>query len=172
MDGFNALGSSPSVAPSLQHLRDIHLPAPVHGWPLAPGYFIMALLCLLTIACIVWGVKYYRKRGQVKREALQLLTTYEQRYAISRDSQESSTAVSELLKRVALSYYPRQRVASLQGEEWLLFLCDTSKHVDFQRVRDALLEWPYQPPHAHHDMTPVFELARTWIEQRRKPCSN
>ena len=79
--------------------------------------------------------------------------------------------ISELLRRVALVYFPREEVASLKGEAWLTFLSRTSKRIDFNQLRDYLLEFPYQAAR-EIDLQPLFYGAKEWIKQRRVPCSN
>jgi hypothetical protein len=79
--------------------------------------------------------------------------------------------ISELLKRVALVYFPRSRVASLQGEAWIDFLSHTGKKLDFNAVRDELIEAPYQP-NSSCDLNLLFKISRLWITQRRGSCLN
>ena len=53
----------------LQQLHDIHLPAALGRWPLAPGWLVLlGMLLLLLILGVVWGWRWFR-RGKVKREA-------------------------------------------------------------------------------------------------------
>lgn len=155
-------------AQALAQLHDIHLPQAIGMWPLAPGWYVLlGLFCLvfLSVSIIAW--RYYA-HGLAKRQALRTLARYEIEYHQDQNSQRSSAAISELLKRVALAYYPREQVASLQGEAWLNFLNQMSKDVDFNRVRDALLVCPYQPK-AQQDLNLLFDLARRWIRARRQP---
>lgn len=154
---------------ALAHLKDIHLPKPIGWWPLAPGWFILFGVILSTFLFVFWGITRLYAHGRAKRRALLLIAEYEKNYQNEPNSQLTTARISELLKRVALAYYPRARVAGLQSEQWLAFLNETSTHLDFKQVRVELLELPYQPP-KQHDLTQLFNLARTWIRQRRKPC--
>ena len=153
----------------LQQLHDIHLPAALGRWPLAPGWLVLlGLLSLLLILGVVWGLRWFR-RGKVKREALRVLAQYEKTYYAERDTQTTSAALNELLKRVALAYFPREQVAQLHGKEWLVFLQETSKKLDFLTEGEAFLYAPYQPNHPR-DLRPLFHLVRSWIVQRERPC--
>lgn len=160
-----------SKAQKLANLRDIHLPESIGWWPLAPGWYVLALLLIVLLIVIIFFVSRYYINGRARRHALRLLTHYMQEYQHNRNSQLNAARISELLKRVALVYFPRKDVASLNGAEWIAFLNDTSKGLDFNRVRTELLEIPYQPI-IKHNLLPLFEMARAWISQRRGPCSN
>ncbi len=156
---------------ALTQLKDIHLPAPIGWWPLAPGWYFLTLLVILVLGLMAyyWHKKYQQNRA--KKEALQLLARYEQQYQQDNNAQIATAQISELLKRVALVYYPRDRVAGKYGEEWLAFLQQTSKKLDFSEVNLLLLQVPFQPG-AAHDVSPLFIKARQWIKQRGGPCSN
>jgi len=161
-----------SKPPELAQLRDIHLPQPVGWWPLAPGWYVLAILVLLMVFALGYIMRRYYLNGQAKRQALRLLTQYQQQHTRETNSQLTSARVSELLKRVALVYFPRARVASLQGESWLSFLNETGKGVDFNQVRYNLLEQPYHPHASDDSLHFLFSMAKKWISQRGKPCLN
>ncbi|KTD19803.1 DUF4381 domain-containing protein [Legionella londiniensis] len=156
---------------ALTHLRDIHLPPPVGWWPLAPGWYVLALILLLMLffflICLYRAYCY----GQAKRQALKLLAKYKKLHQEEQNSQLTSARISELLRRVALVYYPRSQVASLKGDDWLSFLQSTAKQVDFNEVREELLILPYQA-RQERDLEGLFKAAEIWIRQRRKPCLN
>lgn len=155
----------------LDQLKDIHLPDPIGWWPLAPGWY--ALLLLLLVLMGIFALRIYKryKHALAKKKALILLSFYQQDYAKESNISQSSAHISELLRRVALVYYPREQVASLQGEAWLQFLNATSKGVDFNSIRHMLLDAPFKH-HPTMDLTPLFDQARLWIKQRGAPCSN
>ena len=160
--------------PELSQLRDIHLPDPISWWPLAPGWYLLLLIILIFVTILFLIVGRYYRNGRAKRQALHLLDQYLKDYQRAPDLSTSifSTNIAELLKRVALAYYPRSQVASLQGDAWIQFLNCTAKGVDFYSVREALLELPYQPG-KKYDLRPLFTVARQWIKrQRGKLCLN
>ncbi|MBA2651551.1 MAG: DUF4381 domain-containing protein [Tatlockia sp.] len=155
----------------LAKLRDIHLPEPISWWPIAPGWYLLFLIAIALSALLFYLVRRSYVNGRAKREALELLQHFEQEYKQGANSQLSSMNVSELLRRVALVYFPREEVASLKGESWLAFLTKTSKGIDFKALGDYLLALPYQPA-KEIDLQPLFSNAKQWIKQRGKPCSN
>lgn len=156
---------------ALAQLRDIHLPAPIGLWPLAVGWVVLAALLFLVFFMVTWFAirHYHAQRG--RRQALSVLARYQQENQRQPNSQLSAARVSELLKRVALLYYPRTEVASLQGDAWVDFLNKTANNLDFNTVRILLIERPYQPPQSD-DITPLFIMAQLWIQQRRGQCLN
>jgi hypothetical protein len=152
---------------ALQSLHDIRLPEAISWWPLAWGWYFLALLAIFFIVLSSYlGVRHYR-HGRARREALQLLAHYEQNYIQEKNSQISSAHISELLRRVALVYFPREQVASLKQDAWLEFLNSTSKNRVFAAVSDSLLHVPYQTK-----QNDIFLSARAWIKERGRPCSN
>lgn len=156
----------------LEALHDIHLPAPLGWWPLASGWYALALgvmLLLVVLACIVY--RRHRK-GRYKRQALQLLSNYETQYQQGGQSQIAAARVSELARRVALVYYPRVDVAGLQGQAWIAFLKQSSKGLDFDALSEQLLILPYQANAGRLELTPLFACVRAWIKQRGEPCLN
>ena len=155
----------------LSQLRDIHLPDPIGWWPLAPGWYLLTLFFVLGVIALVYFIRHYYLKGRIKRKALRLLTDYQQEYQSDMNSQVSSAHLSYLLKQVALAYFPRKTVASLQGPAWILFLNESAKGLNFEEVQAELLEMPYQPA-KDCDLGLLFDMTRSWIRQRRTPCLN
>ncbi len=158
-------------SPELAQLRDIHSPEAIGWWPLAPGWYLLAIVLLVILMAVIFFFVRRYSNGRARRQALKILATYQQQHQREMNGQLSAARVSELLKRVALVYYPRADVASLTGDAWLRFLSTTAKGLDFNSVRQELLEAPYQST-TDHDLQPLFNMARLWINQRRGPCSN
>ena len=107
---------------SLQNLNAIVLPAPVDWWPLANGWYVVFGIVLIAIGWFGyrsvqrWIANRYRRAALQK---LQLLAKDIQG-EVNRDS--SLRQIPILLKRTALSAYPREQVASLTGKDWFGFL--------------------------------------------------
>lgn len=155
----------------LSQLRDIHLPTPVGWWPLAPGWYVLGLTVLLVFILSVYFLGRRYLNGRPRREALRLLDSYQKTSEKQVSSALMAGRLSELLKRVALAYFPRETVASLQGEAWISFLNETGKGLDFTAVKKELIELPYQSA-TEADLQCLFRVARAWIQQRRGRCLN
>lgn len=158
-------------ADPLAQLKDIHLPEPVGWWPLAPGWYLLMVLGVL----LVFGLTYWFYRRHLnalaKHKALDLLKMYKEQYEKENDIQLTSARISELLRRVALVYFPRVQVASLHGDAWLNFLNQTCKGIDFQPVKEMLLDSPFKTGETVN-LKPLIIRAEQWIKQRGTPCSN
>ncbi len=156
----------------LAKLRDIHLPEPISWWPMAPGWYLILSLAIISMLVLFYFLRRRFMNGRAKFQALCLLAIYYEEYQREGNSQVSCMKVSELLRRVALVYFPREQVASLQGEPWLAFLTNSANDIDFYAFRDCLLEFPYKQPTKEKDLHAFFNSAKAWIKQRGEPCLN
>ncbi len=155
----------------LTQLKDIHLPPAVGWWPLAPGWYALIVLIFVLIGLISFLCYKRYLNTRAKKQALVLLQNYLTFYEKDHNVQLASARISELLKRVALVYYPREEVASIHGQEWIGFLNKTSKGLDFESVKSMLLDSPFKH-NEQINLQPLFLKAQLWIKQRRGPCSN
>ncbi len=153
----------------LAQLKDIHLPEPVSWWPLALGWYLLIALVLLLVLCLTYRAYKRYRYALAKKQALVLLATYQAHYEKERNVPLTSARISELLRRVALVYFPREQVASLHGEAWLQFLNQTGNGIDFHSVRHMLLDAPFKTQDTMN-LEPLFNQTRLWIKQRRIPC--
>ncbi|GMQ48294.1 DUF4381 domain-containing protein [Vibrio sp. 10N] len=94
-------------------LKPLHLPEEPGLWPLPWGYWAILVTVLITILLLVWGARYYKKRARAKIAAIKLLEA---------NLQSSPSSALEIVRQAALSYFPRQDIAKLTGESWLVFL--------------------------------------------------
>jgi hypothetical protein len=158
-------------ADPLAQLKDIHLPDPISWWPLAPGWYLLIAFIIFLFIVVMYQAYTRHRNALPKKNALQLLTTYRACYEKEGNAQWVSSQTSELLKRVALAYYPRANVANLCGEEWLNFLNQTAKGIDFNSVKYMLLHSPFKNK-VTENPTPFLDKAEQWIKQRGTPCLN
>jgi hypothetical protein len=92
-----------------------------------------------------------------------------------RDKTERASALAalaELLKRTALSAFPREEVAALTGAKWLAFLNRTGAAMEFPTNVGALLESAaYDPPSvlrlSEEQVTEASGLVRRWLKHHR-----
>ena len=146
------------------------MPEAVSWWPLAPGWYGIA--CLL-LAFAVWGtlrgLRRYR-RDAYRRQALQALQALG---AASGDLETRGRVladVAELLRRVALSAYPRHRIVGLTGEAWLAFLDETGGGDGFSRGSGRLLVsgvYRTSGDYSADSVRELLALARGWINDHR-----
>jgi hypothetical protein len=137
------------VDPAALPLRDIHLPEPVSWWPPAPGvWLLLALLALLLAAVIVW-LAVRQRRLRIRRQARSGLKALRRSWCADPQPVEQAAALSELLRRIGLSYFGRGGFGGRLGREEIACL---NRLVDDERRRlpvelgDWLLEAPYRRP--------------------------
>jgi len=98
--------------PALSTMQDIHTPEVIGQWPLAYGYWVALALILLLTAMTIWKYRQRHRLHAAKREVLRQLD------ALAMASDTFSLQVNTLIKRAAISYLPREQVASMQGDNW------------------------------------------------------
>jgi len=121
---------SPDPA-SLQNLNDIVLPAAISWWPLATGWYVLIGFLLIALAWFSYrSLRRWINNGY-RRAALYELQLLEDRVHKPGQRDASLRQIPVLLKRTALSVYPRSQVASLSGKDWFHFLNSTVKNPSF-----------------------------------------
>jgi hypothetical protein len=162
--------ATPGAVDPLAELRGLHLPDAIGLWPPAPGWWIALALVLCSVAAIALLAR--RRRRSLGARALRELRRLERRGTA--DVPSLATALSELLRRVALEKFGAQPVASLAGERWGYFLKSTAPASRKGRRFDeaagrALALAPYAPPAAAQaaladvDRERLVAAAREWI---------
>jgi hypothetical protein len=154
--------ASAQQAPNpLDQLRDIHLPEPISWWPLAPGWWILALA---GSALTVWLLRWLYRRYKAKHYRRQALLQLEQVKA-GTDPQEQLRALFVLLKQTANCAYPNRQPSSLAIEpfvEFLRFSCDKTVFGQSTLELQKLL-YAKQTSEKNADLEVLFEDARIWI---------
>jgi len=114
----------------LAKLKELHLPPPGSIFPFAPGWWILGCLSLLLLAGLIFfGIRYYRA-SLPRKKAIREWKQLQQNYTLNQDASVAIRELSMLLRRMALSTHSRNKVARLQGEDWLTFL-DQTTHTSF-----------------------------------------
>lgn len=154
----------------LAQLRDIHLPEPASFWPLAWGWW---LLLGVLVCALLGGVYVLIQRRRKNR--YRLLAEAELEHALRRWQEHTDPAhylqeLTIILRRTALSAFPGQGLAGVQGLDWLMFLDATlpGSQGDFcQGVGRVLLDGPYQP-HPQVEVAELHQLAQRWVRQHKR----
>lgn len=116
---------------SLQNLNDIILPAAVGWWPLAVGWYFLIALMLLVLVWFSYQWLHGWVKNRYRRAALRELQVLEVQIHKAEERDANLRQIPILLKRAALSVYPRSQVASLSGEDWFNFLNSTVSNPAF-----------------------------------------
>lgn len=150
------------MKPEQLPLKDIHLPEAVGWWPPALGWWLLVLFAPLLIGLVYWLYKRITRRTAL-RTARQLLSR------LKRDAGEHAgetvAELSVLLRRTAISCYPREQVASLTGQEWLRFLDRPFSGPRFATpLGRLLLEVPYRRQGTGEiPVAALLQLCEDWL---------
>ncbi len=151
----------------LAQLKDIHQPAAIGFWPLAPGwYIVIAFIIMASIVLLHFLYKRWLLRLH-KRDILNQIDVLLSRYQHERTS-DAVAQLSVLLRRVSLDCFPRKEVAGLHGDAWLIFLeqhCPTNrqeKNLFTTGVGRLLISAPYQSG-TIAGADELFRLTKNWI---------
>ncbi len=150
-------------------LADIHIPAKPSAWPPAYGWWILLALLVALITVISLKVTRYRKLKKQQKLTLQMLHVLEKKLQQNAGT-EVLAEINILLRRLALMHYPRKKIASLTGKEWLAFLdksLDSSgKAKDFSQGAGRILgDAPYLaklPDNA--DIKGLSKVVKKWVK--------
>ena len=159
---------------SLQNLNDIVMPATVGSWPLATGWYFLSGLLLIGLAWFGYRLLQHWMRNRYRRAALSELQWLTDRLDNHEERDANLRQIPVLLKRTALSVYPRYEVASLTGAGWHQFLNSKLKQPLFtEAIGEILDKAAYSTgdlqdidPHA---ATSLLDVSRLWLQQHQVP---
>lgn len=153
-------------APTGLQLRDIHLPGPPDFWPPAPGWWVLTAVMLGLAA---WGGLWLWRQIKIRHQRRRILAMLEQleRSSAGTVTPEFLAQLSRLTRRLALTRFPRQEIASLTGQDWLRFLDNSGGDGRFsQGPGRVLAHGPYMrrlPDDV--DSRALTSLVRQWISR-------
>lgn len=145
-------------------LRDIHLPDAVSWWPPAIGWWLL-ILAMIAIVFLVYKLVRHLKHKPLNKLALNDFNNIIKHFDQHRDQTRLAQELSILLRRISISYQPRQQVASLTGQQWLDVLNNMTKSENFSAaIADILFNAPYQKQ-THYNSDELIQCCRNWIQQ-------
>lgn len=165
---------SPQMTPEMQglleQLKDIHEPAPIGWWPLAPGWWILAGLIIALLFAAGWlflRLREKRRRNLYRTEGVRLLR------ALDLDTPRVVEEINILLKRVAVVTFGRNTCGPLTGQRWIGFLNATCEEPMPEPARRALLENLYSNTNpTRSDLQSLRAFAITWTRKHRLLAEN
>jgi len=154
----------------LQDLKDIHTPTAIESWPPAYGWWLLLALLLLCIYLLSTWIVKVRKVRLAKRQALKALQQ------IDGSNVDSVSQLNQLLKRVAMTYFPTQNVQQMHGERWADFLVKTlpnNKAKDVSESIGLMLHTIYQPQTLENTKFNDYQQSvESWIKHALPPNKN
>ena len=158
---------------TLDNLQDIVEPAAISWWPPATGFWIRVEMLLVWVSAIGLRLWIRYRRNSYRREALALLQQIESGLQPAQTRDFALAEMSMLLKRTALSAYPREEVAELTGEEWLAFLDHSGNTHDFSQGAAAIIGNISWQPQAgaklsDQELKEIITTVQHWINHHRQ----
>lgn len=154
--------------PELAGLRDIQGLDSIPWWPLAPGWWILLLAVLILGYGLrsLWRWWTFDWRAQARLELSQL-----KRQLRTGDLKRTASALSELLRRIAIARSSRQQCAGLTGLAWLKWLtAHDPKGFDWEHHGRLLMELPYAPSRGSaqaEKLALLISATAVWVEHAK-----
>lgn len=142
---------------------DILEPEPIAFTFETIGWKVLAFLFALT-TCIFFykWLKLYRK-NKYRRTALKKLKLIESENSAPH---YKINQLNIILKQVAMVTFGREQVASLYGNDWLLFLDSTYKNSDFANYSAHFSDAIYHNKEVgKNTLDSIFKTTKTWINE-------
>ena len=165
---------------SLINLNDIVLPADISWWPLATGWYILFALLFLVLGWLCFRLLRRWINNRYRRDALQQLQSLVIALENPAKRDTSLRQIPTLLKRTALSFYPRTQVASLSGNDWIEFLNSSTEQPAFTAATTTTMQKIAYSNNSLSEIGPtatedLISACRLWIKNHRatntgEPC--
>ncbi len=158
--------------PAQLPLRDLHLPAEISWWPLAPGWWVLLVLTVAGLGWLLYGALLRWRAGKPRRAALRCLAQLKKAYQQNGNAQRLGIDLSELLRRAMLAYAPRSEVAGLAGERWLDWLDQGMDDKAFSEGAGRMIEsLPYRNPELKAQGVDIDGLINAVYKRLQTPIS-
>ena len=137
-------------------------------WPLAWGWWAVIITSIILITLVFYIAKRRKNDQQPKQEALSYFTNSQ-----SSDRLSPSEA-QRILRQAALSYFPREKVAGLAGDDWLKFLDTQLKKPLFVEKQTQWQQTLYQDTTSMTDeqrqsQQQLVDDCETWLRKALPP---
>ena len=137
-------------------------------WPLAWGWWAVIITSIILITLVFYIAKRRKNNQQPKQEALSYFTNSQ-----SSDRLSPSEA-QRILRQAALSYFPREKVAGLAGDDWLKFLDTQLKKPLFIEKQTQWQQTLYQdttsmPDEQRQSQQQLVDDCETWLRKALPP---
>lgn len=151
----------------LQDLKDIHPPSTIESWPPAYGWWLLGIFSIIGVSLIIMWFLSARNKSLAKRQALKSLQQ------IDASNSDSVSQLNQLLKRVAMTYFPNQNVRELHGPQWTNFIVNTlpkNKIKDFSEPFESMQQMLYRAQTSENaSFARYYKLVETWIKYALPP---
>ncbi len=125
--------------------------------PLAWGYWAILAILILVLVLMIGLHRFYHRAPKAKHIALEQLR-----------HTDSAVDALNIVRRVALCYFPRSSVASLTGDAWYQFL---DQHLAEPRFSTKSEQWQHvlYQPNSDVDHATLVQDCIDWVEHTAPP---
>ena len=143
----------------LDNLHDFYQPPPPSWRPQTVGWYVVFAIAALLLLWLALHLYNRWRANRYRREALAELANIE------------TTQLSALLKRTALSAWPREEVAALNGARWLSFLDAATHNPLFASAPENRIEEIAfsAVTLSGSEESALRQATATWIKQHKPP---
>ena len=164
-------------------MAEAHAPAPSSQAPEAhehhhPDYVkvwgILLALLVVIVAAGIYLLLAKRRRNRYRLAALEELQLLWSDYQNNADTEKYVAKLAQLMRRTAITAYPKSNAATLFGEEWLQFLDQTAAGENFCRgAGKQLASLPYEnlSNKSTLELSPLHTCVATWVQTHRRSKS-
>lgn len=148
----------------LAQLRDIHLPADISTWPMAPGWWLLLIVAASLLGWLTWLlVKRYRARLYRRQAILRIIQLQQNQGA------DLLPALFATLKQTANSAYPERHFSSLSINDFIAFMQSSCNQPLFKNLPSNLDNMLYaERPEIDSALTEqLISSAIIWIKQHQ-----
>ena len=146
----------------LAQLQDIHAAGSPLWWPPAVGWWVLAMVVLLMMVVAIRFGQRKLAAGKRRREWLRALDAIGKELDPHRDAHQYLAGLNRLFRAVAIKAFPSTVCASLQGEEWVIFISSLLPDNTDDSSLAALARGPYEPV-PDFNVRSLDEHARLWV---------
>ena len=158
----NAAGQNLSdpIQSALNQLQDIQLPAQISTLPIAPGYWLILLCGLLLLGYFAYRLIKRSRYHLPRKQALQMVNS------LSSDSINFAADINAILKRISMTYLPRELIANLNGEPWFSWLDSRLPEKSRGQIGLLLIKRHQAAGLTQEDNQQLKQLAQTWLANK------
>ncbi|MEM6887418.1 MAG: DUF4381 domain-containing protein [Pseudomonadota bacterium] len=140
-----------SLVELIDLLEEVPQPPPVALTPQTPGWIVIGVIATALLAAFaIWLWQRWQSNAYRRAAVASLIA-----------AGDDATEIATILRRTALSAYPRSVIVPLTGDDWLAFLDRTCPGVAFANsAARSLASAPYDSQSAPPELR---DAAVTWV---------
>ena len=145
-------------------IRDIHPPADISLWPIAPAWWFLALFGILILCLALFWIKLRYQKVLQKRERVAAIKRIEQKLSNQNSANAAVAETAVLIKAIAKQITPSS--VALSGSEWLEFVANNIKKAPLTEKEAELLNQKiYSDAVSAEELAHFLNNFKKWVEK-------